>query len=61
MNTHAALVMIAVMAAFGLATAMLALPIVPQAHAVGSHLSQNCHKEFSGSDIGGCARTGDGG
>jgi hypothetical protein len=35
MNTNTALIMFAVIAAFGLVTAMLVVPIVPQAHAQG--------------------------
>jgi hypothetical protein len=35
MNANTALIMFAVVAAFGLVTAMLVVPIVPQAHAQG--------------------------
>ena len=56
MNSNTALIMFAVIAAFGLATATLVLPLVPQAHAAPVHPSQ-CHNQpgVSGS-IGACAR-----
>ena len=55
MNSNTALMMLAVIAAFGLATATLVVSLVPQAHAVVAH-PRDCHRAFSGSDIGRCAR-----
>jgi hypothetical protein len=55
MNSNRALIMFAVIAAFGLTTATLV--VMPQAYAVPlpNHPSQ-CHNFFSGSAIGQCAR-----
>ena len=56
MNSNTALIMFAVIAAFGLATATLVVPLVPQAHATIDITKRDCHNRFSGSDIGECAR-----
>ena len=57
MNSNTALIMFAVIAAFGLATATLVLPLVPQAHAAPVAHPSQCHNQpLSGSEIGACAR-----
>ena len=56
MNSNTALMMLAVIAAFGLATATLVVPLVPQAHAVIITHPRQCHEVFSGSAIGTCAQ-----
>jgi predicted nucleic acid-binding Zn ribbon protein len=54
------LVMFAVLAAFGLVTAMLAVPIVPQAHARAVPSQSTCHNlaqgQGAGPIISGCAK-----
>ena len=58
MNTNTALIMFAVIAAFGLATAMVVIPLADQAQAQQRppNAASQCHSSFTGKDIGTCAR-----
>jgi hypothetical protein len=57
MNTNTVFIMFAVIAAFGLATAMVVIPLADQAQAQQRppNAASQCHNSFAGQAIGTCA------